>query len=131
MKINQLFNKIVDEDTLTSLLNCFGLHNLHDLKMFSKKELIVLNTVEKINDLKPRLASYYLKCKANVYLENMNVNKSITVLKQVLRLYGYGIRVIEKNYNNKKSIYYQLYKQDEKNNQFVNINTFQDIIDLT
>lgn len=115
MKINQLFIKTVDLDTLKSLLDCFDLRGLNDARMFSKKELEQRRTLEKLAELKPILQEYYLKCKSSLYLENMTEKKALTVLKQVIRLYGYSLESTEKNINNKKLIYYKLMSLDSKN----------------
>lgn len=108
MKINQLFVKMVDVDMLCKLLACFELKGLHDMQMFSKNELVQRKTAEKMLALKPELQTYYLRCKAQIYLDNITLKKSITVLKQVLRLYDYYLVSHEKNINNKKVIFYQL-----------------------
>lgn len=108
MKINQLFCKQIEMENLEKLLYCFDIKNLNDTHMFSKKDLEKLKTSEKINLLKPLLMEYYMKCKVNMYLENITVKKSITILKQFLRLYGYTLESIEKNIHSKKVIYYKV-----------------------
>lgn len=117
MKINQLFTKKVDTDLLLKLLQCFGLNDLHDKRFFCKFDMIQLNTVQKVNLLKPLLEEYYLPCKSKVYLdtENMTEKRAITILKQVLRLHGYYLYSKEKNVNNRKIIFYQLLNELDKN----------------
>jgi hypothetical protein len=108
MKINQLFIKKVELDTLKKLMKCYGLKELTDKHMFSKHDMIQLKTVDKIKEMKSELAQYYLPCKAKVYLEDINEKRAITILKQTLRLYGYHLQSKERNINGHKVIYYRL-----------------------
>ena len=105
---------MVDEEMLRKLLACFELKGLHDMQMFSKNELVQRKTVDNMLALKPELEKYYLRCKAHIYLDNITLKKSITVLKQVLRLYDYYLVSHEKNINNKKVIYYQLIAEADR-----------------
>jgi hypothetical protein len=114
MKINQLFVKKVDTDLLQSMLPCFGLRSLEDKRTFCKLDLEKIETVNKLAELLPALSIHYLPCKARIYLENMSERKAITVLKQVLRLHGYTLRSKEKNFHNKKVMFYTLITEDEK-----------------
>ena len=114
MKINQLFVKKIDIDVLMKLLSCFGLENLNDRKFFSKYDLLQQNTVAKLNALKPELEEYYLPCKARIYLDNITEKRGLTVLKQVLRLHNYYLLSRERNFNQKKVIFYQLVNDKDK-----------------
>lgn len=114
MKINQLFTKKVDTDVVLKLLQCFGINDLNEKKIFCKYDLMQNNTVAKLNTLKPELEHYYLPCKARVYLEDLTEKRAITVLKQVLRLHGYYLNSKEKNLNNKKIIFYQMINEKDK-----------------
>lgn len=108
MKINQLFIKRVDQETLKELLKCFGLKDLNDKHMFSKYDMMQYRTSEKVMSLKPTLAQFYLPCKARVYLENITDKRALTIFKQVLRLFGYHLSSKEKNVNGSKIIFYRL-----------------------
>ena len=114
MKINQLFTKKVDTEIVLKLLECFGIHDFNEKKTFCKYDLMQNNTVQKVNALKPELESFYLPCKARVYLEDMTEKREITVLKQILRLHGYYLASKEKNINNKKIIFYQMINEKDK-----------------
>ena len=114
MKINQLFTRKVDTEVLLKLLHCFNLVDLNDKRMFCKYDLIQNDTTTKLNEIKDRLEDYYLPCKSKVYLEDINEKKAITILKQVLRLHGYYLNSKEKNFNNKKIIFYQLINEKDK-----------------
>lgn len=114
MKINQLFTKKVDTEIVLRLLNCFSLADLNDKKSFCKYDIIQFNTIEKMNLMRSELEDFYLPCKAKIYLEGMDEKRAITVLKQILRLHGYFLLSREKNFNNKKIIFYQLINEKDK-----------------
>lgn len=114
MKIHQLFRQKVETETLIKLLSCFGLIDLEDKKIFSKYDLCQQDTVNQLQDLLPELQSYYLPCKAKIYLDNLTEKKALTVLKQVLRIHGYYLLSKERNMNNKKVILYQLMGERER-----------------
>ena len=108
--INQLFRQTPDLDFLIKLLNCFGLENLEDNTEFTKDNLVKRNTIDKINNLLPELVIYYLPCKYNYFLKDLTINKSITILKQILRLFDYQLKKREHVINKIKIIYYFLKK---------------------
>lgn len=108
MKINQLFIKHVDDDMLNRLLTCFNLTGITDRKQFCKRDLTVFGTVAKLNEMKNDIASYYIPCKARLYLTDLTEKRAITVLKQALRLHNYCLWSRERNFKNKKVIFYQV-----------------------
>lgn len=109
MKINQLFRRHVDIDVVMLLVQCFGLANLDDRRMFSKQDLAHCDTVNKVKAMIPTMEEFYLPCKARVYLSpDMCENRAVTILRQVVRLHGYHLESREKNINNRKVIFYQL-----------------------
>ena len=112
---NQLFTEIPDLEFLNMFLNLYGINNLEDSVEFSKYELIDLNIVDKIEDLIPELVMYYLPCKYDMFLTNMNVNKCLTILRQIIKLYDYELKKREHVQNKKKSIYYHLNKINNTN----------------
>jgi hypothetical protein len=115
MKINQLFGKVMPVEILLELLNCYGLKDLNDKHTFKKQDLVYLGTVKKINNMKETLEEYYLPCKARLYLDEMTEKKSITILRQVLRLFKYHITSKERNMNTKKVIFYMINSDEEEN----------------
>lgn len=115
MKIHQLFVKKVDTELVLKMLECFGLQDFNDKKLFSRYDLVQHRTLEIFeNTLKEDLKKFYLPCKSKMYLENLTEKRLITILKQVLRLHGYYLFSKEKNYNNKKIIFYQLINERDK-----------------
>lgn len=123
MKINQLFTQQVDEDLLLRLLKCFGLNGVDDKRTFCKFDLQKIGTAEKLVPVVDELRSYYLPCKAKVYLDNMDERKAITVLKQVLRLHDFYLQSKEKNFNNRKVMFYTLMSEKDR----VQVNHMQQV----
>ena len=108
MKINQLFNNIVTPDILNELLSCFGLDGIEDKRSFKKQDLVLLDTIHKLEFMKETLMRFYLPCKAKIYLENITDKKAITILRQILRTFNYKIISKEKNMQTKKVVFYFL-----------------------
>ena len=106
--INQLFKKSIPNDLLEQILNCFGLKNLDDSKIFTKYDLELNDTVIKLDKLKPQLELYYIPCKAKIYLNNITTKKCITILRQIIKLFNYNLRSSEKYIAKKKKIAYQI-----------------------
>ena len=108
MKINQLFNKSVPEEVALKVLHCFGLSGFNDRRTFSKYDIENFNTVTRMSAIMSELAQYYMPCKARTYLTQPNAKKCVTILKQIIRLYGFTLMSRERNVNGKKVIFYQI-----------------------
>jgi|TARA_B110000259_G_scaffold146048_1_gene164593 hypothetical protein len=113
--INQLFKQVPDKEFLIKLLKCFGLTGLDDTNEFTKNMLFKINIIDKINNLLPELVIYYLPCKYNFYLNNLTINKCITILKQILKLFKYQIKKREYVINKIKINYFYLFKKLSSN----------------
>jgi hypothetical protein len=113
MTINQLFCKTPDNIILEKIFEAFNLENIHDTRVFTRKDLIKNKTVEKLN-LIPELQNYYLPCKDKKYLSDLNEKKAITVLRQFVKTYDYFIFSKEKYIDGEKYITYQLVPVDQK-----------------
>ena len=111
----QLFQQVPNEEFMVKLLNCFGIIDFNDKKEFTKSNLEDLNIISKIEDLIPELVIYYLPCKYEMFLKDFTINKCITILRQLLRLYNYKLKKREHVQNKKKSIYYHISKIDDNN----------------
>ena len=61
---NQLFRISPDIKIINQLLNIFGISNINDNHSFTRKNLIDLKTVDKINNIKDELERYYIPCKS-------------------------------------------------------------------
>jgi hypothetical protein len=112
--INQLFRVKPDIEFINKLLKCFGLEDINDKNSFTKDKMMSIRAVEKITNLIPELVIYYLPCKYNQFLRELNENKCITILKQNIKLYDYKIRKKEYVINKVKIIYYFIEKKISK-----------------
>ena len=113
VKINQLFIQRIDQDLMSSMLHCFGLTGFSDRKSFSKLDMIHMNTLEKFREIVPRLRTFYIPCKAIMFLEYLSDKKSITVFRQCLRTYDFVLKSVERNHKNKKNIFYSIISKAE------------------
>jgi hypothetical protein len=116
----QLFQEIPDLEFVLKIINCFNLKDLNDKKKFTKKNLVDFKTKDKIEDLIPELVIYYLPCKYEMFLNNLNIQKCITILRQMLRIFNYSLIKKENVINKKKIIYYSIQKNINKNIQINN-----------
>lgn len=107
-KKNQTFRNLPDINITNSLLETFGLENLNDNRLFTREHMIEINTVEQINELIDKLSEYYLPCKCKNYLENINEKKSITILRQFVKIHNYKVSTFEKSIKGQKQMIYQL-----------------------
>ena len=108
MKKDQLFKKNIDDELFTKILNSFGLQNLDDSRSFSRKDLKILKTVEKIRGLKLELEECYLPCKARTYLNGLDEKNVVTILRQILKTRNHTISSREKYMRGEKFIIYSL-----------------------
>jgi hypothetical protein len=106
MKKNQLFRKVPSDEVLSKIVEAFGFRSLNDRRSFSRNDLLKLNTVEKVQEMKPILEQYYLN-----ELTEKNV---VTILRQCLKTKGYTICSREKYLKGDKFIIYSICPLDQK-----------------
>ena len=109
---NQLFSKIPDTKIVLTLLHLFGIQGLDDNHSFTKEHLKELKTVENIQKICGILSDYYLPCKASIYLRDINEKKSITILRQFLKVHKYTLYSKEKYSKGDKMLHYQVIPMD-------------------
>jgi hypothetical protein len=116
-KKNQLFNKIPPFSLIKNIFYNLINKELDDdiFFQFSKKNLENKEIMEKIEKIIPDLKIYYLKCKHEKYLENLNEKKIVTIFRQILKPYNFNINSSEKYNNGKKYLLYTLEKNKNKN----------------
>ena len=114
MTKNQLFRKVPSKELVLKVVKSFGLTDFDDIQKFSKKKLMMIGTVGKINDLKLELEKYYLPCKSRTYLNDLNEKNVITVLRQCIRIYGYTVISKERYLKGEKFIMYKLHENKKK-----------------
>lgn len=99
-----IFSKIPEKETVINVLQELGFFGLDDKKLFSKEDICL----EKFQEIVFLIQPYYLPCKVNRFLYNVNQNKIITVLRHLLRSIGYDLLVKEKVIQKTKHTMYQI-----------------------
>lgn len=105
---NQLFKVSPNIEITEKILENFGIKGINDNHSFTRENLIDLNTVENINNMYDELIRYYMPCKANKYLIDLNEKKCITILRQFLKIQNHTLMSKEKYINSKKILFYQV-----------------------
>jgi len=101
----KLFRKEPPKELVEQILRSTGLLGLHDLRWFTKEELVLENHEEWL----PLLQPFYLPCKAKRFLDTtLDTNRLITILRHCIRVHGYDLSVQERLYKDKKHSLYQL-----------------------
>lgn len=106
--INQLF---IDKPPESIILNCvvlLGWTSFTDKRIVMRTELDNIQVADKFINIINQLRQYYLPCKQDKYLSNINTKSIITIVRQLLKTIGYNIRGIEKVIDNKKEMIYKL-----------------------
>jgi hypothetical protein len=116
-KKNQLFKVKPPKTICDEILTAFGLANLDDNHLFSRRDLEKMGCVEKIASMKAELTKYYIPCKARTYLNDITSKNVITILRQIVKVYGYRIVSREKYIKGEKFIIYQILPNEVDENQ--------------
>ena len=122
MAINQLFKikPTIEIFQQICLLFNIDIKNLDKKYSFTKKELIEDNFETHFDTIIKLLDCYYLPCKKKIYLDNITIQKSITLLRQLLKLYNYSLKSEEHYNNSKKYIMYSVIYNKKNNNVSTN-----------
>ena len=111
---DQLFKIKPDLNLVNDIIKLYGLSDYKDSDLFTKQNLVDLNTVEKLKEMLPRLTDYYLPCKAKQHLTRIDEKKCITILRQLLKQHNYNILSKEKCIKGEKFNYYQIIEYSNK-----------------
>lgn len=111
---NQLFKVIPPIEVVLDIIKTYGLTDLNDNRNFSRRDLSILGTVDKIIEMKSILEKYYLACKSRTYLNGLTDKNVITILRQVVRPHGYVVFSREKYIRGDKFIIYQLVPLEQR-----------------
>ena len=112
-KKNQLFQKYPEEEFVRSLMQLFLGNEIHMHYQFSRKMLEDKGVIQEMNRMIPELQTYYLRCKHRKYLENIDSKKAITIFRQIIRVYGFLVKSVEKYSNGSKFLLYHVEKMEE------------------
>jgi hypothetical protein len=108
MTINQLFRKKPSKDLVIEFLKIYGLDGFEEGKTFTRNCLNTLNIEENLINFVSKLNEYYLPCKRKIYLEEITIKKSITILRQILKLFDYVVKSNERYIKGEKIIVYHI-----------------------
>jgi len=121
MKKNQLFCKLPTLVLFERFVKIYGLTDINDCRKFTRDILITNQTLERFDGFREELEEYYIPCKSEKYLYDMNEKKLVTVLRQIAKVFDYNVISNEKYLNAHKVLQYAL----EKNgvgDEYINYN---------
>ena len=113
MPTNQLFKMTPDRNFVIELLQLYGIQDFNDTHFFTKDNLNALNTVEHLNNILDKLKEYYIPCKARIYLKDINLKRSVVILRQFLKCHNYTLCSKEKFINGIKNTIYQVIQNND------------------
>ena len=107
----QLFSKKLDLEILKKVMHTYKIKKLNQ-HVFSRGTLDEINILERLKDIKEELNQYYVPCKAKKYLEDITLKRSVVILRQIIKEFGYKIISREKYKNRVKYISYLIELKD-------------------
>jgi len=111
---NQLFKELPPKELCLKIMSFFNLNDFTDNREFTRNNLKIFKTVDKIEEIKKEIISYYLNCKVEKFFNVLDEKKVITILRQLIKPYGYKIHSREKYFEGKKVLLYKLIKIEEE-----------------
>lgn len=115
MPIYQIFKQIPEDEVITKLLTITGFGTLDETKKVHKKELESPDIIEAYLQFQPVLASYYIPCKAKIYIKPEPTAKNIiTVVRQFIRFKSWRLVTKETCKQGVKSLIYFIVPQSQK-----------------
>ena len=105
----QLFRKPLTSELLMIIKKIYKIKNLNN-HQFNKKKILEYNTIEQLELFYFYISEFYLPCKAKIFLENITINRTVTILKQILKEFNYTVSATEKYDKNKKYTHYRINK---------------------
>lgn len=108
MKKDQLFRKYPSNELFLKILNAFGLDGPDDFHTFSKNDLKVIKTIEKIQEYKNELEDIYVPCKYKIYLTEITIDNVLNILRHMLKTRKITLDSKEKYIKSHKFIVYSI-----------------------
>ena len=110
---NQLFKIIPNKIFILKICKIYGINNINSNNKFTIKKLKHINLIK--NPIFKELRKYYYNCKAKKFIDNLTYKKSITILRQLLKLIGYNVVGKERCENSIKFQEYYITKFNKNN----------------
>lgn len=119
-KKSQLFRKIPTKEFVQNYLKLFipkGFDN--EYFQFTRDDITKKNVVKTMKNeyFIKNFIEFYLPCKYKKYLQNVDEKKCITILRQLLKIYGYNIVSSEKYSRGNKFLIYNLKNTNKNKNE--------------
>lgn len=105
---SQIFRAKIPIELIQLFLNLYGLDGFDTEYTFTRKDLVKRNVIQKVNDFKSELEEYYIPCKFNKYMDDVNDKRLITILRQIIKLYDYTLESFEKYSYGERYLIYKL-----------------------
>ena len=115
----QLFKKIPNDNFIIKFAEIFGIENLSQMYYFTLEMLEEKKVVDKILEIKDELDMYYIRCKYETYILDLNIKKAITVLRHFLKIIDYKCVSREKYSNGQKFLIYRICKINPSKNDLI------------
>jgi hypothetical protein len=121
MAINQLYKVKPPYCILVEFCLYFDidLNNLDNKKSFTIND-VKSNISKNLDLIKTMLLPYYLVCKSNIYLNNLSAKKTITLLRQLLKVHNYKLDSTDYYIKSKKYILYNIIVNTKKKKDNIN-----------
>lgn len=103
-EVKHLFRKKPTIELVTNILQALRFTGITDKRLFHKNDIDISAFEEWLPELEP----FYLPCKAKLFLHDFTQDKSITVIRHLLRAHGYKLRAYEKVHQGVKHTQYQI-----------------------
>jgi len=84
--LNQLFQRQPTKKEFDKLLKCYNINHIDEIHSITYLSIKVYNTINKLYNMIDILLEIYLPCKYK-FLNNLNVKRTLTILRQVIRLF--------------------------------------------
>ena len=120
--MNQLFKAQPPIELVEEVLKYLGIINFNENYKFSREDIQKKELVTKILDLP--LDDYYINCKYQKYFTYLNEKKCVTIIRQLVRIYGYKVISTEKFSNGSKFLLYHLEKNQTPDQPKKNVLVF-------
>lgn len=113
---SQLFRKKPTKEFIMKVSSFYNIKEFKESQKFTLSNLETIKTVEKLNNIIPEIKEYYINCKAKKYLENLDLKRAVTILRQLLKSINYNLVSKEKYSNGRKFLEYHVepFKKESK-----------------
>jgi hypothetical protein len=117
MRRQLFFGQSLQMSEFEAILKIYGIDVVGAQTQFTRDELVTKNIVEEVRQIIPMLEKYYIPCKARMYLNDLDAQKCITILRQVLRLKGCNLLSQQRMRHGQKRVEYTIVWSESLSNK--------------